>query len=124
LPYKNDIRTCAGNPFNPSYEVHAWGRSSDDMSLSERVSNTLQSASSLFAGYLYQPVYQRLMDSCFNYTGWESRPSLGTLLSDTALLIQNSHHSLNYPHPLLPTVINAAGMHMRPLKALPKVKII
>uniref|UniRef100_A0A0A9VZX9 UDP-glucuronosyltransferase n=1 Tax=Lygus hesperus TaxID=30085 RepID=A0A0A9VZX9_LYGHE len=61
------------------------------------------------------------MDKYFNYTGWEDRPSILHLLSDQALFLVNSHHSIGYNFPRAPHVKEVGGLKLHEPRPLPKV---
>lgn len=45
------------------------------------------------------------------------------MLNDISLLLVNTHYTMGYPRPFLPNIIEVAGMHMKPTKPLPQVRI-
>jgi len=49
-------------------------------------------------------------------------PSVHEILGNASLILSNGHFALRSPKPLLPDVIEVAGMHCRPANPLPKVK--
>jgi glucuronosyltransferase len=91
------------------------------MSLFERYENTINDMAAIGWSLASLPLHQNLMDTCFNYTGWESRPSLRSLLSDKAIVLQNSHPAITYPLPLSTNFVEVAGIHINPRKQLPEV---
>lgn len=108
-----------GNPVNPSYIPVTLLRLSDRMSFLERVENTL-------FGYIYQSLVTFfLMDIPNNaiikkYFGRDA-PNIWELKYNTSLILENVHFSWNYPKPLVPSLINVGGLHIRSVKQLPKV---
>jgi glucuronosyltransferase len=59
-----------------------------------------------------------------NKLGDQSLPGAFEILKNTSLIISNGHFSMNSPRPFLPDVIEVGGMHTRPAKKLPKVKLV
>lgn len=49
-------------------------------------------------------------------------PQLGDILKNLSVSFVNAHHSLGYPKPNLPNVVNLGGLHFTPSKPLPKVR--
>ena len=116
------MNNLLGNPWNPSYIVEFKTSFNDEMSFLERFYNGIVSLGSvLMSEYYIANKYQSIMDTYFNYTGWEGRPPLRHLMTDKALLLVNSHYSLNYPYPVAPNFVEVGGVHIRPTKPLPKV---
>jgi len=48
-------------------------------------------------------------------------PHMKELMNNISVSFVNAHHSLGYPKPDLPNVMNVAGIHFTPPKPLPKV---
>jgi glucuronosyltransferase len=108
-----------GNPDNPAYIPTQFVLSSDKMNFMERFLNTYW--------YIFHHLhYPFLMDAPAHELAkqhfGESLPPLSHLARNTSLIFVNNHFSLNRPRPLVPGVIEVAGIHIKPAKALPKVK--
>jgi glucuronosyltransferase len=108
-----------GNPDNPAYIPTQFVFSSDKMTFSERFLNTFW--------YVFHHLhYPLLMDAPAHKLArqhfGESLPALSHLARNTSLIFVNNHFSLNRPRPLVPGIIEVAGIHMKPAKALPKVR--
>jgi glucuronosyltransferase len=107
-----------GNPDNPAYIPTQFVTSSDKMDFVERLINTFW--------YIFHKLhYPFLMDApahrfAKQHFG-QSLPALSRLARNTSLIFVNNHFSLNRPRPLVPGVIEVAGIHIKPAKALPKV---
>ena len=65
-------------------------------------------------------ILQRLDNVLQKYFG-NTKISLEEIERNASLVLVNSHHSLGYPRPLLPNVIEVGGMHCRPSKSLENV---
>lgn len=107
-----------GNPDNPAYIPTHFAISSDKMKFEERFINT-------FWNIFHKLHYPFLMDAPAHRIAkrhfGESLPALSELARNTSLIFVNSHFSLNGPRPLVPGVIEVAGIHIKPPKPLPKV---
>jgi glucuronosyltransferase len=108
-----------GNPDNPAYIPTHFVLYSDKMSFMERFRNT-------FWYVLHHLHYPFLMDSPAHNLArqhfGESLPALSYLARNTSLIFVNNHFSLNRPRPLVPGVIEVAGIHIKQAKMLPKVR--
>lgn len=108
-----------GNPDNPAYIPTQFVRSSDKMTFSERFLNTFW--------YIFHNLhYPFLMDAPAHKLArqhfGESLPPLSQLARNTSLIFVNNHFSVNRPRPLVPGVVEVAGIHIKPAKTLPKVR--
>lgn len=117
MPWAN---SRLGNPDNPSHIPLYSGQSTGKMDFSERFFNTFW--------YLFHKLHHLfIMDAQANklvrqHFG-ESLPDLSQLARNTSLIFVNRHFSLNGPRPLVPGVIEVAGMHIKPVKKLPEVRL-
>lgn len=107
-----------GNPDNPAYIPTHFVVSSDKMNFFERFINT-------FWNIFHKLQYPFVMDApayriAQRHFG-ESLPALSQLARNTSLIFVNNHFSLNRPRPLVPGVIEVAGIHIKPAKPLPMV---
>jgi glucuronosyltransferase len=110
-----------GNPDNPSYIPLLFSPSIDKMDFAERLWNT-------FWYLFYQLHHPILMDApaykiAKKHFG-ESLPAMSLLARNTSLILVNNHFSLNRPRPLVPGVVEVAGIHIKPAKKLPEVRHI
>jgi glucuronosyltransferase len=108
-----------GNPDNPSYIPIQFAQSFNKMNFFERLSNTFW--------YLFHHVHHPfLMDAPAHRIArqhfGQSLPALSLLARNTSLIFVNNHFSLNAPRPLVPGVIEVAGIHIKPIKKLPEVR--
>lgn len=109
-------------PFNPSYIPDPNSGFMDQMSFFERTINLLVTFLQ-FCLYpiFYMPKQKEIMHKYFNYTGWESRPSLEEMTKNISLTLINTHFTIGTARPLVPNFIEVAGMHLKPPSKLPKV---
>lgn len=113
------ISRMVGNPHTYSYTPDLLIGDSDKMNFFERMSNFLAgSAMHLMKIFLYNPRQNRLLEKYFSDE--KGVPTIGELEKRIALVIGNSHFSVNYPRPNLPNVIEAGGLHIKETKPLPK----
>ena len=107
-----------GNPDNPAYIPTQFVTFSDKMNFVERFINTFwQTFHKLHYPFLTDAPAHRIAKRHFG----ESLPALSDLARNTSLIFVNNHFSLNRPRPLVPGVIEVAGIHIKPPKPLPKV---
>uniref|UniRef100_A0A0K8SR35 UDP-glucuronosyltransferase n=2 Tax=Lygus hesperus TaxID=30085 RepID=A0A0K8SR35_LYGHE len=116
------VNELAGLPDNPSYMIDFKSLYTDrTMNLFQRLYNTYTTlATNLVSYYFTTFPLQSLMDRAYNYSGWETRPRLPLLVSDMALVLTNSHHSVGYSFPKAPHVKEVGGININPNKPLPK----
>lgn len=113
-----------GNPYDASYIPDITSGFSDVMSFKERLTNTAISfVHTALSSLYYLPTQRALMDKYFNYTGWETRPSMENMLKNISLTLLNTHFSIGTPRPFVTSYIDVAGMHLKPTSTLPKVNI-
>ncbi|CAH1389506.1 unnamed protein product [Nezara viridula] len=114
------INEFAGVPSNPAFQVDFKSEDlSQDMTVWQRTFNVYVIASTLAVSYYHLYAMQGIMDKYFNYTGWETRPPLDTLMANRSLILLNSDPVLSYPYPTAPHVKNIAGLNLMPNKPLP-----
>lgn len=98
-----------------------FGRSfSDDMRLYERFKNAGYLMILTTMHYLSTKIF--VQNVVRSHLG-ASVPDLYELSSNTSFVIQIGHHSVTYPRPYLPNVLEAGCLHCKPPKPLPKVSI-
>lgn len=111
-PWTADIM---GNPEHPAYVPNQYLSYSDEMTLWERVVNSVARLASPAARRLF--VMKRLEGVVQKFLG-DDTVSLEEVERNASLVLVNSHHSLGFPRPLNPNVIEVGGMHCRPAKSL------
>uniref|UniRef100_A0A0K8TF98 Glucuronosyltransferase n=1 Tax=Lygus hesperus TaxID=30085 RepID=A0A0K8TF98_LYGHE len=92
----------------------------DKMSFVERLINTVDFIGSTVVNYYYISVNQHIANELAIYPGWETRPPLVNLMSDVALVLVNSHHSVGYAYPKAPHVKEIGGMTLNIPSELPE----
>jgi len=106
-----------GNPEPPSYIPDTFLVLTDRMTFTERLTNTVFTwINELFYKCLYLPAQDRLMRKYFG----DDLPPLKNIIKNTSLILVNHHFSLAFPRPYVPNMVEVAGMHIKPLKPLPK----
>ncbi|XP_073977481.1 UDP-glycosyltransferase UGT4-like [Rhodnius prolixus] len=123
LPHSNSPSpsVLSGIPFNPSYFVDVKLPYTDRMTFMQRLHNLYNVLITLSITFMYTLIrMQELSDEHIKYPGWETRPELSSMISNSSLVLVNSHFSINYPYPLPPNIIDVAGIHIRPSKPLPQ----
>jgi hypothetical protein len=104
-----------GNPENPAFVPNQYLPYTDEMSLWQRVINSVFRIVSpvarrhLVLNRLEKVVKEFLKDEHF---------SLEEVERNASVVLVNSHHSLGFPRPMTPNVIEVGGMHCRPSKDL------
>jgi glucuronosyltransferase len=110
-----------GNPYNPSYIPAAGTSFSDQMSFSERLINVIANV----AMKITFSVAERIVTEGYvNKHIGNDVPPLSDIARNTSLLLVNTHFSLNRPRPLVPGIVEVGGLHLKPPKKLPKVRLV
>ncbi|XP_071453612.1 UDP-glycosyltransferase UGT5-like [Hetaerina americana] len=109
--------TMVGNPALPSFVPDVFSPFSDKMSFMERVMNSLIHLGTLtFHHTLIYPKHNAILREVFG----DSFPSVQELEKRVALVLLNQHHSILFPRPLVPNLVEVGGMHVKPPKPLPQ----
>ena len=107
-----------GSPSNPSYIPNNNLDYSDRISFFGRVEN-------LLVGLLHNLYYDTMIMGNGERIAKEffgrDLPPLKDIVSNSSLLLVNSHFSLNLPRPLVPGVVEIGGMHITRIKRAPEV---
>ncbi|CAH1389498.1 unnamed protein product [Nezara viridula] len=115
------VNEMSGLPDNPSYQLDFKSGLSNDMSFWQRLYNTYVTGVTTIAGYYYLHfLMQPIMDKYFNYTGWESRPSIDVLARNRSLILVNFDYLFGYPYPVAPHRKDIGGINIKPNEVLPK----
>ncbi len=110
-----------GSPFNPSYMSYPHTDlplDSTDLTFYSRLYNTLLY---LYASMWYHFYGDRVGDAAIRKYIDPRSPSLFDIAKSTSLVLAFSHFSLNRPIPLVPNVVEIAGVHINDPKPLPQV---
>ncbi|BET02824.1 glucuronosyltransferase [Nesidiocoris tenuis] len=115
------VRLLSGLPDNPTYVLSYQSRTNNKLDFTQRLANVVRTSLSDLAAYWYTSGrMQTFADTYIRYDGWENRPKITDMISDTALILVNSHPSISYPIPLSPHVKEIGGIHVTPPQPLPK----
>lgn len=114
------LNELSGIPDNPAYQIDFLSAFSDSMTLGERLHNWYATWSNVLVTYYHLWRMQSIMDQYFNYTGWESRPSINKLASNRSMILVNRDVVLNYPYPQAPHAKDIGGINLVSNKPLPK----
>jgi len=108
------------NPY--SYVPDEFIEYTDKMNFWERTHNTVVCLLKHVGRQLsHLPKQNAAMQKYFNYT--DNLPPVWELEYKTSLVLLNTHYSLDYPKPLMPNYVQVGGMHVKPPKKLPQVRI-
>ncbi|XP_049832172.1 UDP-glucosyltransferase 2-like [Schistocerca gregaria] len=115
LPWGN---SRVGNPDNPAYIPNYFMPFSSRMNFWERLVNTVSTfATSVGFDLLVPGPVDELNREYFG----NEVPKTLDLVKNLSLFLVNSHFSINFPRPLLPNVVEVAGIHVpTTAKPLPK----
>ncbi|XP_069697453.1 UDP-glycosyltransferase UGT5-like [Periplaneta americana] len=122
-PYggSNFMADWVGSPNPYSYVPDEFLDYSDKMNFWERFHNSfIASVKHVTRQLIHMPKQDAVVKKYFNYTGAGEFPSIWDLETKTSLVLLNSHHSLNFPKPLMPNYVQVGGMHVQPTKKLPQ----
>lgn len=116
LPWLSDRMA---NPINPSYMPIMVSGYPSEMTFIERVQNTLlHLVAHLGYNYITLKNENEIVKHCLG----SSAPSLYDTVKNTSIIFINAHESLNPVVPLVPGIKSIAGIHVKPIAPLPKVR--
>ncbi|XP_063221119.1 UDP-glycosyltransferase UGT5-like isoform X2 [Bacillus rossius redtenbacheri] len=117
FPWTNDL---IGNPSPDSYVPSIFSQYSDHMSFRERLFNTvINTFGRLFHQLYYLPKQNSMMRQYFKVV--PDLPHVSEIIIQrTALVFTYAMPGVSYPQPLLPNLIQIGGIHVKPVKPLPK----
>jgi glucuronosyltransferase len=119
----NFMADWVGNPHPYSYVSDEFIHYTDKMNFWERTHNSIISLLKHVGRQLiHLPKQNAAMQKHFNYT--DSLPPVWELEYKTSLVLINTHHTLSYPKPLMPNYVEVGGMHVKPPKKLPQVRVV
>ncbi|XP_066998491.2 UDP-glycosyltransferase UGT5 [Anabrus simplex] len=105
------------NPDNPSYIPCYFGDYSAPMSFFERVYNTLLVETLKVGSYIFSDLRtDRLVSQYFG----DDVPSVTQLQKNVSLVLFNGHFSITETRPLVPAMVEVAGLHINLGKKLPQ----
>ncbi|XP_045470073.1 UDP-glucosyltransferase 2-like [Harmonia axyridis] len=106
-----------GNPDNPSYIPVYFQGLRPDKSLYDRFWNTVSYAQTKIGHWWYTKEQDRIARNFFG----EDMPSINDIVSNTSILLLNSHFTVNMARPAVPNFIEVGGLHIdRNVKPLDK----
>jgi len=119
----NFMADWVGSPNPYSYVPDESIDYTDKMNFWERTLNTILCLlKHVLRQLIHVPKQNAAMQKHFNYT--DNLPPVWELEYKTSLVLVNTHHSLSYPKPLMPNYVQVGGMHVKPPKKLPQVRIV
>ena len=109
-----------GNPRNSALIPNHFMWFSDHMSFFGRLVNTVVEG---MLHVLYESLEHLITQKSVYHHFGEDIPPLPELARNTNLILMNTHFSFNRPRALVPGIVEVGGMHLKPVKKLPKVSI-
>ncbi len=107
------------NPLNPSFVPNLWTGYLPKMTFLQRVDNTLYY---LTLSFMYNNhILQKSQEVNEQLLG-PSSTSLYNTVKNISILFVASHHSFHSAMPLVPGIVEIAGIHIKPAKSLPRVR--
>lgn len=105
------VNDFAGNPYVLSYIPSVFLSFTNRMNVVERLQNVLFFlAEKVMLKLYHDPFHRKLYDEAFP----DPKPDFDHIkYHGVSLILLNSHFSLNYAQPLLPNMIEVAGMHVK-----------
>ncbi|XP_055606979.1 UDP-glycosyltransferase UGT5-like [Uranotaenia lowii] len=102
------------NPHNPAYNPISSLGYSDRMTFEQRMWNTFVSLSEQFNyKYLYLPSQEAVYRRHF---GCRNPPPLLDIIHNVSLVLVNSNPMITYPRPMVPSMIEIGGLHLRKIE--------
>jgi glucuronosyltransferase len=118
----NFMANWVGIPNPYSYVPDEFIEYTDKMNFWERTHNTIVCLLKHVGRQLiHLPKQNAAMQKYFNLT--DNLPPVWELEHKTSLVLLNTHYSLDYPKPLIPNYVQVGGMHVKPPKKLPQVRL-
>ena len=119
----NFMADWVGSPNPYSYVPDEFIDYTDKMNFWERTHNTVVCLLKHVGRQLiHVPKQNSALQKHFKYI--DNLPPVWELERKTSLVLLNTHHSLSYPKPLMPNYVQVGGMHVKPPKKLPQVRIV
>lgn len=112
----------AANPIDLSYIKDFKLVSGKSIDFKNRVLNTFYGLYGLIGEPLfYIPKLEKMMNTYFQYPGYENRPTLTEMLKNVSLSLIDSDVTVLSPRPYVPSFIEVPGIHLRPTNEMSKV---
>jgi len=116
------ISRHAANPSDFSYIKDFKLNAGKSIDFKYRLLNTLFGLYSLFIEPItYIPLLEELMDTHFQYPGYENRPTMTEMLENISFSFIDSDIAILSPRPYVPNFIEIPGIHIQPTKKMSKV---
>ncbi|XP_050441002.1 UDP-glycosyltransferase UGT4-like isoform X2 [Adelges cooleyi] len=111
----------AANPSDLSYIKDFTLDAGKEMDFWARLANT---AIGLY-GFLIEPItylpqMEKIMNDCFQYPGYEHRPSMADMLKNISLHLIDSDVMILSPRPYVPSFVEVPGIHLRSYEKMDK----
>lgn len=110
-----------GNPNSPAYIPSHFMPFSDKMTFLQRVENTYLNILHCLYFNIYELGNSDKTIAVKNFG--EFGASIDSDVFKDSLLLVNSHYTVTLPRPMVPNIVEVAGIHIVEEKALPKVRI-
>ncbi|CAH1389496.1 unnamed protein product [Nezara viridula] len=115
------VNEMSGLPDNPAYQVDFKSGLTSNMNIWQKLYNVYVTSLTVLSSYFYLYYNQkRIMDQYFNYTGWESRPSIDVLARNRSLILTNFDYVFADPYPMAPHRKDIGGINIKTPKPLPE----
>lgn len=89
-----------------------------EMSLQERLENTI---GTWVMTFFNEQFFMKIGEKIYRQYLGDELPTAKVLRAKASMIFSNSHFSINFPRPHLPSVVEIGGVHCRPAKPLNKV---
>ncbi|VVC33306.1 UDP-glucuronosyl/UDP-glucosyltransferase [Cinara cedri] len=113
------ISRWSANPTDFSYIKDFTLDGGRSLNFWERFTNTFVGLYTLFLEPItYIPQLENMMDTYFQYPGYDKRPTMAEMLKNISLSLIDSDVMILSPRPYLPSYIEVPGIHLRPTKKI------
>jgi len=107
-----------GNPAPAAYIPDPFTGLGSKMTFCERVYNFVYG---VVGEIYYTNFYLKQQTAIMHKYFGADYPSANEILKNTSFVLVNHHHSLGFPRPYVPNMVEIAGVHIDKPKPLPKV---
>lgn len=112
----------AANPSDSSYIKDFALDEGKTINFQKRILNAIFNVySTLIEPIIYIPKMEYLMNTHFQYPGYEKRPSMTQMLKNISLSLIDSDIMVLSPRPYVPSFIEVPGIHLKPTQNMNKV---
>ncbi|XP_026819764.1 UDP-glucuronosyltransferase 1-7-like [Rhopalosiphum maidis] len=121
VPPWTSVSQWAKNPSDFSYIKDFMLDGGKSLTFWERFTNSYIGFYSLFVELItYLPKLENMMDTYFQYPGYENRPTMAEMLKNISLSLIDSDVTIFSPRPYVPNFIEVPGIHVQPFKKMHK----